>query len=241
MAWLGSAIVTGAASGIGRAVAQRLLAEGTRVLAVDRREPALDGADAHVCDLTIAAERALLVEAAGDVDYLVNAAGVIHIAPLDQATEDQWERTMAVNAKAIFFLLQALVPRMRAGSAVVNIASTAGKTASTTEAAIYNASKAAVIAITKTFAHAYASRGVRVNCVCPAPTETPMLTALAAAIADARSTTPEEVIASYERTIPLGRTTTPKEVAGVIAFLLSDEASYMTGQAVNVSGGLVTY
>jgi NAD(P)-dependent dehydrogenase (short-subunit alcohol dehydrogenase family) len=238
------AVVTGAASGIGRAVATALGEAGALVLAVDRDEAGLASLDADrtlACDLTVPAERSRLVEEAGAVDYLVNAAGVIRLCRLDDVTEDDWDWMFAVNAKAMFFLTRELLPRMAAGSAVVNISSSAGKTASTVEAAVYNATKASVIAMTKTFAHAYARHGVRVNCVCPAITDTPMLETVTTQIAAARGIEPDAVEAAYHTAIPLGRTARPAEIAGVIAFLLSDKAAYMTGQAVNVTGGLVMY
>jgi NAD(P)-dependent dehydrogenase (short-subunit alcohol dehydrogenase family) len=239
-----TAVVTGAASGIGNAVARRLVADGAAVVAVDLDRAGLEsveGASAYVCDLRDPSERARLVEDVGAVEYLVNAAGIIRLAPLDEVEPEDWDAVMDVNAKSVFFLTQALGRRMREGAAVVNVASTAGKTASTVEAAVYNFSKAAVIAITKTFAHAWASRSVRVNCVCPGPTETPMIETVVSDVGRARAIDPEEVRAAYHRAIPLGRSARPQEVAAVIRFLLSNEASYMTGQAVNVSGGLVMY
>jgi NAD(P)-dependent dehydrogenase (short-subunit alcohol dehydrogenase family) len=239
-----TALVTGAASGIGRAVSERLSADGVGVVAADLDGGGLAGVSASrsiVCDVTEAADRERLLEEAGSLDFLVNAAGVIRLRPVDDVTEADWDWMHAVNAKAVFFLTQQVTARMQPGSAVVSIASSAGKTASTVEAAVYNTTKAAVIAMTKTFAHARARRGVRVNCVCPAITRTPMLDVVGRELAAARGVTPEDVEAGYHRTIPLGRTAEPEEVASVVRFLLSDEASYMTGQAVNVSGGLVMY
>lgn len=239
-----TALVTGAASGIGKAIALRLLEDSVRVVAVDRDVEGLSqlgSVESVVCDVTSPGERADLVAREGPVDYLVNAAGVIRLRRLDEVTEDDWSWMFEVNAKAIFFLMQALAPRMAAGSAIVNLSSSAGKTASTVEAAVYNATKSSVIAMTKTFAHAFAKHGVRVNCVCPAITDTPMLDTVTREIAAARGIAPEEVEAAYHRAIPLGRTARPEEIANVVRFLLSDEASYMTGQAINVSGGLVTY
>ena len=239
-----TALVTGAASGNGRAVARRLLADGATVVAVDRDESGLgplEGAARVICDLRDPSERARLVEEVGHVDYLVNAAGIIRLAPLDEVEPADWDTVMDVNAKAVFFLTQAFGRGMRERSAVVNIASTAGKTASTVEAAVYNVSKAAVIALTKTFAHAWASRSIRVNCVCPGPTETPMIEKVLTDVGRARAVDPEEVREAYHRAIPLGRSARPEEVAAVVRFLLSEEAAYMTGQAVNVSGGLVMY
>jgi NAD(P)-dependent dehydrogenase (short-subunit alcohol dehydrogenase family) len=148
---------------------------------------------------------------------------------------------MEVNAKAIFFLCQLMVPRLRAGGAVVNVASGAGKTGSTHEAAIYGASKAAVLSLTRSFAHAYAGRGKRVNAVCPGVIDTPMNEVVLESIAPLRGLEPDELARSRIAAVPLGRMAEAREVAEVILFLLSDAASYMTGQTVNVTGGMITY
>jgi NAD(P)-dependent dehydrogenase (short-subunit alcohol dehydrogenase family) len=240
------AVVTGAASGIGRATTLALLERGASVLAVDRHGAGLEGvaeAGAHpfVCDVTDAGARAELTAKAGAVRHLVNAAGVIRLSPIEDATEADWEAMLGVNAKGLFFLCQAFAPRLPPGGAVVNVASAAGKTGSTHEAAIYSASKAAVLSLSRSFAHAYASRGVRVNAVCPGVIETPMNEVVLDGLAAARSTPRGEVDASRIRLVPLGRAGTPGEVADLIVFLLSDAASYMTGQSVNVTGGLVTH
>lgn len=240
------AVVTGAASGIGAAVARRLLAEGAAVVVADvdaKRLRALEeaGAESVVADVTARRDRNRVVAAAGTPHYLVNSAGFIRMTRLDEVTENLWDRTLDVNAKATFFLLQALAPRLATGGAVVNLSSTAAKAASTVEGAVYNAAKAAVIAITKTFAHALAAKHVRVNCVCPGIIDTPMQDAVVADLARARGVSREDVDTARRATVPLGRGGTADEVAAVICFLLSDDASYMTGQAINVSGGLVTY
>jgi NAD(P)-dependent dehydrogenase (short-subunit alcohol dehydrogenase family) len=238
-------IVTGAASGIGRATALRLLADGRAVLAVDRdaaglEELAGEGAGTLAADVTVAADRrriAAAVEPAG----LVNAAGVIRLLPIDDVAEDDWDAVMAVNARALFFLTQEVGRRLHEGSAVVNVASGAGKTGSTVEAAVYSASKAAVLSITRTFAHAWAKRGVRVNAVCPGVIETPMNDVVIEGIAAARGVTRDDVERARAAAIPMGRPAPPEEVASVIAFLLSADASYMTGQGVNVTGGMITH
>lgn len=124
---------------------------------------------------------------------------------------------------------------------MVNVASVAGKTGSTVEAAVYSASKAAVLSLTRSFAHAWAARGVRVNAVCPGVVETPMNDEVLDGIARARGITREQVESARAAAIPIGRTSGPDEVASVISFLLSADAGYMTGQAVNVDGGLVTH
>ena len=241
------AVVTGAASGIGRATALLLLEGGATVVAADRDEAGLAvvadaGAETLVCDVTDPADRTRLADAAGPaLDHLVNAAGIISLSALEDVSDDDWERVMGVNAKALFFLCQLVVPRLRAGGAVVNVASGAGKTGSTHEAAVYGASKAAVLSLTRSFAHAHAARGVRVNAVCPGLVDTPMNDVVLAGIAPLRGLEPGELGASRVAAVPLGRVADPREVAEVIAFLLSGASSYMTGQSVNVTGGLITY
>jgi NAD(P)-dependent dehydrogenase (short-subunit alcohol dehydrogenase family) len=241
------AIVTGAASGIGRATALLLLERGASVVAADRDESGLAlvtdaGAEPIVCDVTEPADRARLAAAAGPAcKHLVNAAGIIRLTALEAVSEDDWERIMGVNAKALLFLCQLVVPNLGAGGAVVNVASGAGKTGSTHEAAVYGASKAAVLSLTRSFAHAYAGRGVRVNAVCPGLVDTPMNDVVLEGIAPLRGIEPGEYGRSRLGAVPLGRMADPREVAEVIAFLLSDASSYMTGQSVNVTGGMITY
>lgn len=241
------AVVTGAASGIGRATALLLLERGATVVAADRDEAGLAvvadaGAEPVVCDVTDPADRARLLEAAGaSCDSLVNAAGIIRLTALEAVTEEDWELIMAVNAKALFFLCQAFTPHLQPHGAIVNVASGAGKTGSTHEAAVYGASKAAVLSVTRSFAHAYAGRGVRVNAVCPGLIDTPMNDVVIDGIAPLRGLESEEYGRARLAAVPLGRLADPREVADVIAFLLSDSSSYMTGQSVNVTGGMITY
>ncbi len=242
---MSACIVTGAASGIGRATAIHMLQTGARVVAVDRDEAGLHavtelGAEPLVADVTSAAGRAAIAAVERPVQ-VVNAAGIIRLSALADVSEDDWDATFAVNLRAVFFLLQALEGVLPPGAAVVNLASIAGKTGSTVEAAAYSASKAGVLSITRTFAHAWARRGVRVNAVCPGVIETPMNDVVLEGIARARGVSAAAVEAARRDAIPLGRTASPAEVASVIAFLLSDAAGYMTGQGVNISGGLVTY
>jgi NAD(P)-dependent dehydrogenase (short-subunit alcohol dehydrogenase family) len=239
--------VTGAASGIGRATALLLLERGASVVAADRDEAGLAsvadaGAEPVVCDVTDPGDRARLVKAAGPTcGHVVNAAGIIRLTSLDAVTEDDWDAIMGVNARALFFLTQAFAARLPPGGAIVNVASGAGKTGSTHEAAVYGASKAAVLSLTRSFAHAYAARGVRVNAVCPGLIDTPMNDVVVEGVAFLRGIEKDEYARSRIESVPLGRLAGPQEVAEVIVFLLSDAASYMTGQSVNVTGGMVTY
>lgn len=234
------ALVTGAASGIGRAVVERLITEHLRVVAVDVTEtgpPVHPDVESVVCDITSSADRRELIGHAERLDYLVNAAGIIRLSRIEEATEADWDDVMDVNAKAVFFLTQAAAEVMAPGGAIVNVSSTGGKTGATTEAAIYNASKAAVITMTKSFCRAYAARGLRVNAVCPTFTDTPMLDNVIRSLAEARGVSHDDVLSDFHRVIPLRRMAAPSEIANTVWYLLSDEASYITGQAISVSGG----
>ena len=247
MRWSGrTAIVTGAASGIGRAVALRLCEVGANVVAVDRDSEGLlaladAGATTQVCDVTSEDQRNLLIDSIETVDYLVNSAGTVRLTKLADLTEEIWDQTMAVNVKATLFLMQALAPRMAPGSAIVNLSSAAGKTAHRIEQVDYSAAKAVVIAMTKAFALAFAGSGVRVNCVCPGMTDTPMHRSVRASLSQLLGVTEAEIDEQRVASVPMARKADPEEVAAVVCFLLSDDASYMTGQAVNVTGGLVMY
>lgn len=238
-------VVTGAASGIGRATADLLRDAGARIVAVDRDEerlaelPAEDlRLPADLADADAVAAVAVRAIEAG-ATHLVNAAGIVDMRRIDDVDLELWERVFAVNARAVFLLCQALCPTLSAGGAVVNLSSSAAKTGSTLEGTSYAAAKAAVLSLTRSFAHAHAARGVRVNAVCPGIIETPMQDQVLAQIAAVRGTTPEAVDRARLATVPLGRAASAEECAEVVAFLLSPRAGYMTGQSVNVTGGLV--
>ncbi len=239
-------VVTGAASGIGRAVTERLLREGVSVLAVDiaadrLAERAAAGCETLAVDLADPAGRDRLAKAAEGCDFLVNAAGIILLKPIFDVTLEEWRRIQTVNAESIFFLCQKIGPQMRPGGAIVNLSSSSAKLANTVEAAVYAASKTAVTSITRSFAYALADRPVRVNAICPGIIDTPMQDNVLASVAATRGTTVEELSRVRNKAVPLGRAGSPEECAGLIWFLLSDDASYMTGQAVNLTGGLVTW
>jgi len=178
----------------------------------------------------------------GRIDILVNNAGIYRAAATMDITEEHWDAIMNINAKAVFFATQAVLPTMiaaRRGS-IVSLASMAGKIGSKTNLP-YNASKAAVVSMTKSLALAHAADGIRVNCVCPGFVETDMWQMVARDQSKLLSLTPEEFTRQREKSVPLGRMEKPQDVANVIAFLCTDRAGYMTGQALSVDGGLVMH
>lgn len=240
------AIVTGAGSGIGRATVLRLLGEGVRVLAVDidpakLAEIANDNCQTLAADLSDPAARAKLADAAEDADYLVNSHGVLVVKSIFDITVEDWRRIQTVNAESIFFLCQQIGPRLRPGGAIVNLSSSSAKLAATTEVAAYAASKTTILSITRSFAYALASRPVRVNAVCPGIVDTPMQDTVLDGMSKLRGMDIAAMNQARNRTVPLGRPAQPEECAGLVWFLLSDEANYMTGQAVNFTGGLVNW
>lgn len=240
------AIVTGAASGIGQAVAMRLLREGAQVVAADQNEAGLApvvaaGASPFVGNLATDADRDRLVELGRGFDYLVNAAGIIRLKPILEFTTQDIRDIYAINVEGTWDLVSRIGRTMPRGGAIVNLSSSSAKLATTTEAAVYASSKTAVLSITRSFAYAFAPEGVRVNAICPGIVDTPMQERVLADVAAKRGMTVEELSTARNKTVPLGRSSSADECAAVIWFLLSDESAYMTGQAINFTGGLVMW
>ena len=240
------AVVTGAARGIGQATARRLLREGVKVLAVDLdadglRQIESEGAQTLVANVAEPGGRAAIGAAAGEIDYLVNAAGVLFVRSIWEVGLDEWRRLFAVNVEGTFFLIQALGTAIRDGGAIVNLSSSSAKLSTSVDLAPYGSSKAAVVGITRSWAYVLAPRRIRVNAILPGIIDTPMQDRVLEDVALLRGMTPAELGEARLRTVPLGRAASADECAGVIWFLLSDEASYMTGQAINQTGGLVMW
>jgi 3-oxoacyl-[acyl-carrier protein] reductase len=234
--------VTGAARGIGYAIARRFTDEGAAVALVDvdadRVKDAACTLDAAkvVADLADAAQaRAAVDEAAaalGGLDILVNNAGILLMAPLLEITPDDWDRTFAVNVRSMLCTIQAAVPYLReaGGGKIVNMASMGGKVGSPGQAH-YASSKAAVIELTRVAAMELGPFGITVNCICPGYVLTEM---------GAATRTPE-MVAAWSAKSPLGRLASPEDVAAMALFLASSDGDYCTGQAMNVTGGMIMH
>jgi len=251
------AIVTGAGRGIGRATALELARLGADIVvaeldkagaertagevkAAGRRAVALTTDVTRRTDLESMAARTLADM--GKIDILVNNAGIYRAAATLEITEEHWDAVLDINAKALFFACQAVLPAMikRKRGCIVNLASMAGKVGSRTNLP-YNASKAAVVSITKSLALAHAEHGIRVNCVCPGFVETDMWNMVAREQGKLLGLSPEEFTRQRKAQVPLGRMEKAEDVANVIGFLATERAAYMTGQALNVTGGLVMH
>ena len=236
------AIVTGGGQGIGRAIAGKLAAEGATVVVTDLDEAsaketadALPGAIAIRADVTdrqgVQAMVGRVVEQFGRVDVLVNNAGWDKASSFADSDPADWDRAIAVNLYGVLHTCKAVLPIMagQGRGAVVNLASDAGRVGSSGEA-VYAAAKGGIIAFTKTIAREMARSGINANAVCPGPTDTPLF----AEIGGDNPKLREALI----RAIPMRRLAQPTDLANVVAFLASDEAAYVTGQTVSVSGGL---
>ena len=249
------AIVTGAAGGIGTAVAKRIAARGVPVgmldlepsrcaTSVEEIEASGGVAMAAALDVTdpSSVEQALdAVESGlGPISHVVTAAGIIKKAPYLDLSPEAWSRTLAVNLTGTWLVMQRVARRMVKESrqgAFVAVSSVAGRKGRAT-AADYAASKAGVISLVVSTAQALAVHGIRVNAVCPGVVDTPMTASIHQQTAEELHITPDESLARLVASIPLGRVISSEELAGVIDFLLTDTASYITGQALNVCGGL---
>jgi NAD(P)-dependent dehydrogenase (short-subunit alcohol dehydrogenase family) len=239
------AIVTGAGRGIGLAIACALAREGARVAVCDIRAELLDKALTEIeaangqalgfqMDVTNREQIQQVADGVlsrwGTIDILVNNAGIYEVLPFEEISEGQWDRLLAVNLKGAFLFCQVVVPSMKRQGAgrIVNIASSAGKTGAMLAGAHYSVSKAGLICLAKQLARELGPDGITVNAVAPGRIDTPMIHAVS----------DEENQAFAEKT-PLGRLGTAEDVANAVVFLASDEASFITGEIMDVNGGLL--
>jgi 3-oxoacyl-[acyl-carrier protein] reductase len=236
-------IVTGGARGIGGEIASRFAAEGARVSILDRladlgsARAGEIGADFHEVDLLDPVATRSTTEAAvaalGGVDVLVNSAGILRFAPLLELSVQDWNETFAINTRAMLTTMQVVVTAMMAaghGGKIVNLASMAAKKGGAGEGA-YPASKAAVVALTRQAALEWGCHGITANSICPGY----ILTEMGAA------TRTEEDVQTWSAYSPLGRLGKTSDVAAVALFLASEDSDYLTGQAINVTGGMVMH
>jgi len=240
-----TAFVTGGASGIGAATARRLAAEGARVaigdLNLDLAREVAGELDGFACELDVSdtgsvrSAVAAAVPEVGEIDVLVNNAGTDRFAFFVNTDEELWDFVMGVNLRGVLAMTHAVLPGMqqRRSGAIVNVASEAGRVGSQ-GSAVYSAAKAGVIGFTKAIAREAARYRVRCNAVAPGPIETPLLNAAPAMLGEIG----ERLKQGMVNATALGRSGEPEEVAAAIAFLAGEDASYITGQTLNVSGGL---
>jgi len=245
-------IVTGGAGGIGGATCRRFAAEGAKVAVFDMNLEAAQKvaneinasggtAAAFNCDITdrVQVDAAVAgVEAQlGPIDVLVNNAGWDIFKPFTKTVPDEWDKLIAINLTGALHMHHAVLPSMvaRGSGRIVNVASDAARGGSSGEA-VYAACKGGLVALTKTLAREHARHNITLNVICPGPTDT----ALLAGVAEGASN-PEKLMDAFKKAIPLGRLGQPDDLAGAIAFLSSDDASFITGQVLSVSGGLTMH
>jgi 2-hydroxycyclohexanecarboxyl-CoA dehydrogenase len=225
-----TAIVTGGAAGIGAAIVERFQAEGTKVVVFDlNAQPKVDITDYESVRQAVAG--------AGPVDILVNNAGWDMFRPFLKTDPAFWQKILSINLVGAMNVLHCVLPGMveRGGGKVVSIASDAGRVGSSGEAP-YSACKGGLIALTKTLARELASKNIRLNVVCPGLTETGMLESFMQGAGN-----PEKLREAYRRAIPVGRLGRPEDIPGAVLFFASDDAEFITGQVLSVSGGLTMH
>ena len=241
-----SAMITGGAQGIGKEIALTLLKQGACVTVVDINRDSLNDVEQELndfvqnrkfvtvqADVTSIPELESAVQKAikcfGDLDILINNAGILHSTPLEDVTEQEWDRIIDVNLKSFFFAVQKSIPTMKkkGWGRIVNISSLAGRMGGISTGLAYSASKSGVIGLSRGMALRLADYGITVNCIAPGTTESDILKKFT-----------EEDIVKLRNTIPLGRLGQPKDIAELALFLSSEMSGFITGATIDINGGM---
>ena len=235
------ALVTAAGQGIGRAIAERFVRDGAEVHASDLNGALLDGLDAAsvtAVDATDASALADWTTRWPRIDAVVHAVGYVHHGTVEDCTPEDWRRSMAITLDSAYLLFRDVVPRMKEhGGSVTAIASVASSTKGFPNRAAYGAAKAGVIGLVKACAADYLKDGIRFNAVCPGTVDSPSLRGRMSALAEKLGSMEAAEKVFLDRQ-PSGRLGTPDEIAGICAFLASEDGRFMTGQVLNIDGGI---
>jgi len=237
-------LITAAAQGIGRATALAMLREGASVVATDLREDLLESLTTEALegqletfrlDVTDAHAITRVCDAVGAVDVLFNCAGYVHQGTIFDCTEDEWDRSFAINVRSMYRMIQAVLPSMlaRGGGSIINMASVCGSVKGLPNRFIYGTTKAAVVGLTKSIAADFVTRGIRCNAVAPGTVETPSLLERMRALGDV-----EEARRMFTARQPMGRLAQTGDIVPILVYLASDESRFATGQVFQIDGGM---
>lgn len=235
------AVVTAAGQGIGRAIAERLISEGANLFACDINEESLKGLNAASIAKVDATDREAInawIAPITRIDVLVHAVGYVHQGSIEECSKEEWRKSMSITLDSAFNVISAAVPKMKShGGSVITIASVASSIKGFPKRAAYGAAKAGVIGLTKACAADYLDNKIRFNAICPGTVDSPSLRERIAELAQSLGNLEAAEKAFIDRQ-PAGRLGTPEEIASLCAYLASDESRFITGQAINIDGGI---